>query len=68
MSLELEEDDRFIDIEKDPYGRLIFRILFSDGKTFPAHRLPETVLAKKSRKRLRKAYEDLVKANPGMDD
>lgn len=66
--VELEENERFIDVCRDEYGVLTFRILMRSGKVFPTHKLTEHVLCKNSRKRLRDAYTEISRQDPTMGD
>lgn len=59
MGVELELGEQFIDVEEDPYGILLFRIRLKSGRIFPTHKLQETVLAKKSRHKLRNQHESM---------
>jgi len=68
MGIELEDNELFVDIERNPYGVLTFRIQLESGRIFPVYPLQETVLGKKSRKRLRDAHDKLVEQNAEIDE
>ena len=63
----LEESERFIDVSKNDYGVLTFRVLMQSGRVFPTQKLTEHVLNKKSRQRLRDVYQAMLDQDPGME-